>query len=47
MTGKLIRASEPTWRKLLEVAYKKEMHIKDFLDDIVNGKLNILEIEAQ
>jgi len=47
MTGKLIRASEPTWRKLREVAYKKEMHIKDVLDDIVNGKLNILEMEAQ
>ena len=47
MTGKLIRASEPTWRKLREVAYQKEMHIKDVLDDIVNVKLNPLEIEAK
>jgi hypothetical protein len=47
MAGKLIRASEPTWRKLREVAYRKEMHIKDVLDDIVNGKLNPLEIEAK
>jgi hypothetical protein len=47
MVDKLIRCSETAWRLLRAAAFNKETHIKTVLDDVLNGKLDPMEIEIK
>lgn len=44
INDKLVRLSEPSWRKVREAAYKRESNIKAILEDIINENLTASEI---
>jgi hypothetical protein len=39
MKDKLVRLSEPSWRKVKDAAYTQDTYIKTVLEDLINEKL--------
>jgi hypothetical protein len=45
MTAKAVRTTERTWQKLRSEAYRKQLPIKDVLDQIMEGKADPTKLE--
>lgn len=44
MTDKLVRLSEPSWRKVREAAYLQESNMKAVVEELINEKYTSLTI---
>lgn len=47
MNTKVVRTSLETWRKLRFIACQQDSKMKYVLDEIMNGKINPVEIEMK